>query len=220
MKISEEIFNHRKINYNTLIKNGFSFSNNEYVLKKFLLNDEFYVIIKITDNITAKLYDSFTNEEYINIDISDFSGKFIGKLRQEYTILLTNIKNRCTYDDIFMYPQSINITNYIKSRYNTNPEFLWKAAPHFGVFRKEKNKKWFAIIMEIPKNKIDKSSVTDMVEIINVKNTPEKIKQLNTLPGFYTAYHMNKKNWTTIILNDSVDTKLIFDLIEESYNLC
>ena len=37
--------------------------------------------------------------------------------------------------------------------------------------------------------------------------------------GFYKAYHMNKKSWISIILNDTLNNKEIYELIDESYNL-
>ncbi|MFR2768113.1 MAG: MmcQ/YjbR family DNA-binding protein [Thomasclavelia sp.] len=36
---------------------------------------------------------------------------------------------------------------------------------------------------------------------------------------FYPGYHMNKNNWITIKLDNSVETKKIFELIDNSYNL-
>lgn len=32
------------------------------------------------------------------------------------------------------------------------------------------------------------------------------------------AYHMNKKNWISILLNDTVQDKVPFDLLDESHN--
>ena len=36
--------------------------------------------------------------------------------------------------------------------------------------------------------------------------------------GFYPAWHMNKKYWISITLNDIVDDKLLFKLVDESYS--
>ena len=35
--------------------------------------------------------------------------------------------------------------------------------------------------------------------------------------GIYEAYHMNKKNWISILLNDSLDDELLFKLLDNSY---
>lgn len=54
----------------------------------------------------------------------------------------------------------------------------------------------------------------------NVKCDPEKAIELRekyncVIPG----YHMNKKHWNTIIVDDSVSIKLLNEWITDSYNL-
>ena len=83
-----------------------------------------------------------------------------------------------------------------------------------------KTKKWFALIGSVGINKIDKNSdSTTEVEIINLKISPNNINELLNKKGIYEAYHMNKKNWITIILDNTLTDEDIMDYIEESYNL-
>ncbi len=55
----------------------------------------------------------------------------------------------------------------------------------------------------------------------NLKCNPERAIELreefedNILPG----YHMNKQHWNTLILDGRLDPKLIFELIDHSYEL-
>lgn len=37
--------------------------------------------------------------------------------------------------------------------------------------------------------------------------------------GIFPGYHMNKKHWNTVLLDGSVPTKLIRELIDQSYGL-
>ena len=37
--------------------------------------------------------------------------------------------------------------------------------------------------------------------------------------GIYEAYHMNKKSWVSIVLNDTVSDEIIIKLIDNSYSL-
>ena len=55
------------------------------------------------------------------------------------------------------------------------------------------------------------------VEIINVKLNEEKIKKLLKQKGFYQAYHMNKKNWISIILDNTLSDDEIMSYIEVSH---
>ena len=70
--------------------------------------------------------------------------------------------------------------------------------------------------MEINLNKITNNDKKG--EVLNVKLAPEKIESLISKTGYYKAYHMNKKNWITIILDDSISDDEIIKLIDESYS--
>ena len=70
--------------------------------------------------------------------------------------------------------------------------------------------------MNLDLSKLDNNS--GEVEIINVKLDENKIQKLLKQKGFYKAYHMNKKSWITIILDDTLSDKYIMDLIDESYS--
>ena len=71
--------------------------------------------------------------------------------------------------------------------------------------------------MYIDVSKIDNG--IGKVEVINIKLGREKIQKLLNNKGFYPAYHMNKKDWITIILNDTLKDNDIIALIDESYGL-
>ncbi|MBP3216137.1 MAG: MmcQ/YjbR family DNA-binding protein [Clostridium sp.] len=42
----------------------------------------------------------------------------------------------------------------MKKKYKAEPEFLWKRFPDYAVFRHQDNRKWFAIIMDVPAEKL------------------------------------------------------------------
>ena len=71
--------------------------------------------------------------------------------------------------------------------------------------------------MNIDKSKIDSESAE--IEIIDIKALEDTIQELIKRKGFYEGYHMNKKNWFTIILDDTISDEEIFKLIDDSYNL-
>lgn len=72
-----------------------------------------------------------------------------------------------------------------------------------------KNKKWFALIMNV-KDRL----------YLNVKTDPSYSELLRkSYKYIIPAYHMNKEHWNTIIIDDKVDTSLVKELIEQSYEL-
>lgn len=72
-----------------------------------------------------------------------------------------------------------------------------------------KNKKWFALIMEV-NNEL----------YLNIKTNPEYSEILRKTHNYIIpAYHMNKEHWNTIIISRKVDVDLVKELIMQSYEL-
>lgn len=54
----------------------------------------------------------------------------------------------------------------------------------------------------------------------NAKCDPEKAIELREeYDAIKPGYHMNKKHWNTVVIDGSISTKLIKELIDDSYNL-
>ena len=54
----------------------------------------------------------------------------------------------------------------------------------------------------------------------NAKCDPEKAMELReAYDAVKPGYHMNKKHWNTIIIDGSISSKLIKEMIDDSYNL-
>lgn len=109
-----------------------------------------------------------------------------------------------------------DIISFINKKYNANPEYLWRRYPDFCVFRRADNKKWFAIIMKIPRGTL-RLSGDGAVDVINVKT--DNTEFFLGVPGIFPAYHMNKNNWVTVILDGTVPVCNVKKLIEMSYGL-
>ena len=216
MDLENMIFKKAKPNYDKLLKYGFKKQENKYTYKIKLMNNEFEAQIIITDKVEGKIIDLDTKEEYTNIRLENI-GAFASKVKKEYEEILKQIKENCFEKQYFMLPQSNRIAQYIIKKNNVEPEFLWEKLDGSAVFRNKETKKWFGIIMDINKNKIDKQN--KLIEIINVKLDNKVIEELIKKEGYYKAYHMNKKSWITIILDDTLKDEEIIKYIDESYNI-
>lgn len=110
------------------------------------------------------------------------------------------------------------IEKYIKENYDILQENPWEKLPNYTTFKHKHNKKWFAVIMDVPfeKLKINKSGIVDAM---NLKNIPEMIGSLRKEQGILPAYHMNKEYWITVLLDGTVSKEKIYDLIDISYEL-
>ena len=213
MNIEYDIFKRYKVNIDNLIKYGFTKIDNGYQYNKKFMDNNFLAIIKIINNqVSGRVFDLDTNLEYTNIRLNKY-GEFTNLVRESYKEILFDIRNNCFSENSFIYKQSNEVVKFIKEKYNVNPEFLWEKTPGVGVFRNSK-KKWFAIIMNI-NGKI--FSIDKEIEVINVK-VDDLVPDLLKINGIYEAYHMNKKKWISIILDETLDINFIFELIDKSYN--
>lgn len=109
------------------------------------------------------------------------------------------------------------IFEYVKEKYNTTPDYPWNKFPNYAVLRHDKNEKWYGLIMNVEKNKLNLDG-DDKVDILDLKCEPELVGSLQKEEGFLPAYHMNKEHWITIVLNTQ-SKKKILELLDESYRL-
>ena len=58
-----------------------------------------------------------------------------------------------------------------------------------------------------------------IVDVLNVKCDPLLIGSLRTQPGYFPAYHMNKDRWLSIMLDGTVPSDEIKDLVKLSHQL-
>ena len=219
MTIEEELFRKAKVDFDKIIEYGFRKDKSLYKYSKNIMDNTFRVDIEINLEgiVKGKVYDLSFDDEYTNFRIEDNIGSFVGQVREEFKNILKDIKNNCFTEKIFLYNQSNRIAEAIKEKYGDSPEFKWDKYPTDGIFRNKDSKKWYGLIMKIDKSKLDKNE-TGEIEVINMKLEPSEILDLLNEDGFYPAYHMNKKSWITIILNDTVSDERIMSLIDESYS--
>ncbi len=109
------------------------------------------------------------------------------------------------------------VFDYIRKKYEVSPEYPWRRYDSNAVFRHEDTKKWFALVMDVPGDKVGLPS-GDYVDVINLKIDDlfyrDMILREN---GIMPAYHMNKMHWITVLLDGTVPLEKVFDLIDLSF---
>ena len=106
--------------------------------------------------------------------------------------------------------------HFILQTYHVAPDHPWFKYPHYAVFRHSSNRKWFALIMDVPRSKLGLPGATKL-DIVNLKSDPLLIGSLRNDPGIFPAYHMSKDHWVTIALDGSVPADQIKALLKLSY---
>lgn len=110
------------------------------------------------------------------------------------------------------------VLRFAAKQYGTKPEYLWMDAPDYAVLRHEDNRKWYAVIMNVPRSRLGLIGEGD-TDILNIKCDPIMIGSFLFENGILPAYHMNKKHWISVLLDGTVDKKLIFTLLDMSFGI-
>lgn len=115
-------------------------------------------------------------------------------------------------------PSRKEVLKFAKSQYGTTPDHPWTTHPHYAVLRHDDDKKWYCLVMNVPRDKLGLSGDGE-VDVIDIKCDPALVGSLRQSAGFLPAYHMNKEHWLTVLLDGSVPKKQIETLISQSYEL-
>lgn len=219
MVIEDEVFKRMKLKEYKLNPYGFVKENDQYKYSKTFMNGSFRADIYMDKKgiIKGKVIELELNEEYTNFRMENAIGEFVNTVKNEYIKILQDIAKKCFEKEYFIFEQTNRITKLINERYKIVPEFLWEVVPNYGVFRNTRSNKWFGIIMNIDKSKIIPEK-TGEIEVLNVKLDNEVSKYLKT-KGIYPSYHLSKKSWVSIILDDTLSDEDVMKLINISYDI-
>ena len=110
-----------------------------------------------------------------------------------------------------------NIFDYIRKKYKVSPEYPWKKPPSGAVLRHEDNRKWFALVMEVPSERVGLPP-GKVLDVVNLKIDDLFLRDMVIREeGILPAYHMNKLHWITVFLDGSVPEERIYELIDLSF---
>lgn len=220
MDIIHTLFKRKKINFSKLIPFGFIQDGNTYIYKKILSESEFILTVKITEDgsVSAEIIDATVNEPYTLYFVDGAVGSFVGKVKMQYEETLTEIAEKCFEPDVFKSRQTKECIEYVRQKYANELEFLWEKFPDNAVWRRTDNEKWYGAILTVSKSKLGIKS-DEPVEIIDLRIQSEKMTELIDNEHYFPGWHMNKKNWYTIILDGSVSMEELCRRIDESYVL-
>lgn len=215
----KNIIKNKKINIEKLINFGFKQTQNDFTYTKKIKNNQFEltIIINKPATINTKLIEIETQDEY-TLHLTNEQGDFVGAIRTEYNKTINDIVNNCFENDIFKSSYTKKLLNYVYNKYQTQPEYLWEKFPDNAILRRKDNSKWYGAILTVKKDKFGYDS-KENVEIINLRIPKNSIDTILKQKNIYPAYHMNKKNWVSIILDGSVKIENIYNMIDESYIL-
>ena len=182
-----------------------------------ILDGDFAMTVSITtDNVSFQVFDQETGDLYPQVHMESMRGSFVGSVREACLEILYQIRKACFDAQDFICPQTKRIMAKVQEKYGNQLEYLWEKSPDTAVLRHEGNQKWYAVFMRISWTKLDKGR-EGLVEAVNLKH--DQVAHLLSKKGIYPAFHMNKRYWISLTLDDSLSDDDVLDLLEISWNL-
>lgn len=108
--------------------------------------------------------------------------------------------------------------DYALEHYGAAPDYPFSTAPDYSVLRHQDTRKWFALIMDVPRSRLGLEG-EERVDILNIKCDPILSGSLRLEKGYLPAYHMHHEGWLTILLDGTVPFGDIAPLLDLSFEL-
>lgn len=197
---------------------GFTKKENGYFYRTYIVDKQFELIVCISHGgeMNTKLCDTLTGEEYVLHLVEDCNGAFVGKVREEYNKVVEELCPKCLKSNVYKIKQTNGAVAYIKEKYDCELEYPFD--DDNGVARRADSGKWFAVFLKVRAEKIGLEG-KELIEVLNLKLSPENVQKLVDCKSYFPAYHMNKKHWVTVPFGKYVEDDELFSKIDESYNL-
>ena len=197
---------------------GFKKNGDVYRYSAFILDNEFSLEVTFKSGVfNIKLIETSSGEEYV-LYKTNASGAYVGQIREAIRLVLEDIASNCFEVTAFQKEQTKALIEHVREKHQDELEHLWERTPENAIWRRKDNRKWYAVIMAIPAKKLGFAS-DEVVEVADLRGNPNEIATLIDRKTYFPAWHMNKKNWYTILLDGTLPDKELFARLEDSYNL-
>ena len=212
-----EIFKSYQFNQEKARVYGFVENSGVWIYSCQILQGDFVMTVSVTaTDVCFQVFDQETGDLYPQVHMGSMRGSFVGNVREACLEILYQIRKACFDVQDFICPQTKRIMTQVQEKYGNQLEYLWEKSPDTAVLRHESNKKWYAVWMKISWDKLEKGR-EGQVEVVNLKH--DQVADLLSNKGIYPAFHMNKRYWISVALDDTLLDEEVLELIERSWNL-
>lgn len=215
------VFEKSRLNADKLLAFGFSATEEGYFISLPFHDGEFSAEITVDRHgtVSGKVIETAMEEEYLPLRVASQTSAFVSTVRQEYYDLLCQIREEAFDDQLFVSPQANRIAQRILEEFGDSCDRPFVRAKDSVVFRVPGNQRWYGLVMRVERSKVAGGDDDTLIEVINLKAEDTEQEKLICENGIYPAWHMNKKKWISVLLDDTLKDDRIFALIRESRNL-
>ena len=219
MSLETDLFSHLRPSEQALTAYGFRKTDDEYVLERAFMDGKFRAVITVHPDgtLSGKVMDTELDEEYIQVHVPGAIGNFAAAVKEAYIAILEDTAKHCFYSVPFASDQANRISEQIFELWHDRPEYTFQDK-NYAVFRHQDNEKWYALFMRVDADRI-RTGASGQIDVVNLKMPDEQIEALQSISGIYPAWHMNRKHWITVVMDDTLDDAEIMDLLKTSHEL-
>ncbi len=170
-----------------------------------------YLVLTLEDEkFEARVWDKDFDDEYLPFNFEDGQNP----IRAQAERIIGEIIEKC----FVCLNVRTNAIEALERRFGTLHEAPWEDDPDSITFKTKLSKKWFAIMMRIPADRLGLKG-RNLIDVVNIKLPPDKINVLIDNVHYFRAYHMNKTHWLSVKLDKDSDISEFLSLAEISYSL-
>ena len=181
-----EIFKAYQFNSKKAKEYGFVENQGVWTYSSTILQGDFLMMVTVEDGVLGfQVYDQETGDLYPQVHMTSMRGTFVGSVREACLEVLYEIRKSCFDVQDFIYPQTKRIMTRVQEKYENQLEYLWEKSPDTAILRHENNQKWYAVLMKISWDKLEKGR-EGLVEAVNLKH--DQVSDLLVKKGFIQLF--------------------------------
>ena len=213
------VIENKTANAGKLIQYGFEEVDGKFEYSTAIVDGQLLLTVTVANGeLSTEVYDVAAEDEYTLHLVASAVGGFVGRVRAEIEAILADVEDKCYDVDVFKEDYTRKILEYAYEKYGDEAEYLWDDLPNAAVIRRADNRKWYVLLMQIPRKRL-KLECDDIVEIVDLRFDVDELPKKVDGVRYFQGYHMNKKHWITILLDGSVPLDEILGYVDKSYKL-
>ncbi len=224
MTLEEKALIRMRPDFSKLREGGFKERDDCFIKTADFMNGDFRAELRVYKDgrLEGKVIDLASGEEYLPLRSMARSGPYVSLVREKYTEVLRELAKPAFFFQPFVSDQANRLARYLYETFGEEPDFPFREKTGddlTGVFRNPKNRRWYGLVMHIPRSKLTKlrDDDGDFVDVLNVKHDDKTIPELiAATPGIYPAWHMQKKHWISVVLDDTLSDAAVRELVCQS----
>ncbi len=220
-EMEQLVFEKSLLNEEKLQKYGFIKTAEGFRCSLLFHDDEFRadLLVDPDGTVHGTVIETELEEEYLPLRVASQTSAFVSTVRQEYYDLLCRIKDEAFDEQLFHSAQANRLASRIIHTFCDQWDHPFERMQDAAVFRVPGSQHWYGLVMHVHKTKVTGQESDENIDIINLKTTEDEQQKLICETGIYPAWHMNKKKWISVLLDDTLRDDRIFSLIQHSRSL-